>query len=58
MVYADMDKVLIVRKLREDTGEPMMHCKKALIASDWDYEKAKQWLKDNPYPLHRLDGGF
>ena len=58
MVYADKKYVDMVRKLREETGNPMMHCKKALIASDWDYEKAKQWLKENPYPIYRLDGGF
>ena len=35
----------IVKKLRNETGAGMMNCKKALIESDGDYEKAVKSLK-------------
>ncbi len=34
-----------VKALRELTGVGMMDCKKALVASDGDIEKAKDWLR-------------
>ena len=38
-------KAIDVKKLREDTNAGMMDCKKALIESDGDFEKAKTILK-------------
>lgn len=35
-----------VKKLREITGVGMMDCKKALEASDGDYDKAIDWLRE------------
>jgi elongation factor Ts len=34
-----------VMRLREDTGAGMMDCKKAMVESNGDFEKAKEWLK-------------
>ena len=39
-------KAIDVKKLREDTTAGMMDCKKALIESDGDFEKAKTILKE------------
>ncbi len=39
-------KAIDVKKLREDTNAGMMDCKKALIESDGDFEKAKTILKE------------
>ena len=39
-------KAIDVKKLREDTNTGMMDCKKALIESDGDFEKAKTILKE------------
>ena len=35
-----------VKELREVTGVGMMDCKKALVASDGDMEKAVEWLRE------------
>jgi elongation factor Ts len=35
----------IVKELREATGAGMMDCKKALLETDGDIEKAKEWLR-------------
>lgn len=32
----------VIEKLRNETGRSLMDCKKALIASDWNYEEAKK----------------
>ena len=34
-----------VKQLREVTGAGMMDCKRALDASEGDFEKAKEWVK-------------
>jgi len=34
-----------VRALREATGAGMMDCKRALEATNGDFEKAKDWLR-------------
>ena len=39
-------KAIDVKKLRDDTNAGMMDCKKALIESDGDFEKAKTILKE------------
>ena len=39
-------KAIDVKKLREDTNAGMMDCKKALMESDGDFEKAKTILKE------------
>lgn len=36
-----------VKQLREDTGAGMMDCKKALVASDGDMDKAVEFLRKN-----------
>jgi len=35
-----------VQKLREMTGVGMMDCKKALVASEGDFDKAVEWLRE------------
>ena len=35
-----------VKELREMTGVGMMDCKKALVATDGDMEKAVEWLRE------------
>lgn len=42
-----MNVALLVKDLRERTGAGMMDCKKAVIASDGDIEKAIEWLREN-----------
>jgi translation elongation factor EF-Ts len=44
-MFTDFHKNL-VKELREKTGYGMMDCKKALIESDWDMDKAKEWLDE------------
>lgn len=39
-----------VKLLREKTGAGLMECKKALVASDGDFNKAIQYLKDHSGP--------
>lgn len=34
----------LITELRHLTGLGMMYCKKALIYSDWDYDKAIEYL--------------
>ena len=36
----------MVKELREITGSGMMDCKKALAATDGDYDKAIEWLRE------------
>ncbi|MCJ7764891.1 MAG: translation elongation factor Ts [Thiovulaceae bacterium] len=36
----------MVKELRQATDAPMMDCKKALIATDGDFEKAVEWLRE------------
>lgn len=42
-----MDKKLLenIKKLREETGAPLGKCREALLATDGDLEKAKEWLR-------------
>jgi hypothetical protein len=40
----DDEKLLVVKKLREDTGWGIMDCKRALNQSKWNYDNAKSWL--------------
>ena len=35
-----------VKNLREMTGVGMMDCKKALVATDGDMDKAVEWLRE------------
>ncbi|WP_029906477.1 translation elongation factor Ts [Mycoplasmopsis opalescens] len=42
-----MDKMALIKELRDRTNGGMMDCKKALEESDWDVEKAISWLKKN-----------
>lgn len=41
-----MSIVTNVKKLRDDTGSPISDCRQALEDNKGDYEKAKQWLRD------------
>ncbi|MBO6046947.1 MAG: elongation factor Ts, partial [Erysipelotrichaceae bacterium] len=36
----------LVKELREKTGAGMMDCKKALVATEGDMEKAFDWLRE------------
>ena len=36
----------MVKELREKTDAGMMDCKKALVATDGDFEKAVVWLRE------------
>ena len=40
----------MVKELRERTSAGMMDCKKALMASDGDMEKAIEWLRERACP--------
>ncbi|BAH69727.1 hypothetical protein MBIO_0462 [Mycoplasmopsis fermentans PG18] len=42
-----MDKLGLIKELRERTNGGMVDCKKALEESNWDIEKAITWLKSN-----------
>ncbi|WP_027334806.1 translation elongation factor Ts [Mycoplasmopsis felifaucium] len=42
-----MDKMSLIKELRERTNAGMVDCKKALEESDWDIEKAITWLKSS-----------
>ena len=35
----------LVMRLRDVTDAPMMECKKALTATNGDFEKAKEWIR-------------
>ena len=37
----------LVKQLRDLTGAGMMDCKRALVASDGDVERAKDWLREH-----------
>ncbi|NLB10783.1 MAG: translation elongation factor Ts, partial [Clostridiaceae bacterium] len=37
----------MVKELREKTGAGMMDCKRALTATDGDFDKAVNWLREN-----------
>ena len=39
-------KAIDVKKLREETNAGMMDCKKALLESEGDFEKAKLLLRE------------
>jgi elongation factor Ts len=41
----------MVMKLRDETGQPMMDCKKALQESDGNFDKAKQTLREKGIKL-------
>lgn len=41
-------QVEMVKKLRQYTDDGLLRCKQALIETDWDFDKAKQYLKDHP----------
>jgi elongation factor Ts len=36
----------LVKQLRDDTGAPMMDCKRALQETDLDFDEAKRWLRE------------
>jgi len=36
------------RDLQEITSEPLMECKRALVHSDGDVDKALEWLRTRP----------
>lgn len=42
-----MDQVDMVVELRDETGVGMAQCKKALEQSDWDMDRAIEYLKKN-----------
>nr|WP_307925260.1 hypothetical protein [Mycoplasmopsis bovis] len=42
-----MDKMALIKELRERTAAGMSDCKKALEASNWDVEEAISFLKKN-----------
>ena len=44
-------KAIDVKKLREETNAGMMDCKKALLESDGDFEKAKLLLREKGQSL-------
>ena len=44
----------MVRKLREETDEPMMQCKLALYACNGNPEEAKEWLRVGRRLSHRI----
>lgn len=44
---AEINKMALIKELRERTNGGMMDCKSALEASSWNIEKAINWLKEN-----------
>ena len=36
----------LVKQLRDETGAPMMDCKRALQETDLDFDEAKRWLRE------------
>ncbi len=44
---AEINKMALIKELRERTNGGMMDCKNALEASEWNIEKAINWLKEN-----------
>lgn len=42
-----MEKIALIKELRERTNGGMVDCKNALEASNWDIDKAITWLKSN-----------
>lgn len=43
------DQMWLVKQLREETGQGIMFCKKALYKANFDYTKAKNYLKNSNY---------
>ncbi|UUD37079.1 Elongation factor Ts [Mycoplasmopsis californica] len=41
------NKLELIKKIREITDAPMLDCKKSLEESNWDLDKAIQWLNEN-----------
>lgn len=52
-----MVKVSDVKHLREQTGAPMMECKKALAAAGGDFDKAKEILKKRGQKIFEKKAG-
>lgn len=44
----------LVARLRDETNEPMMECKKALVRHDGDYDAALKWLLETPFHIRRM----
>ncbi|MBN3534751.1 translation elongation factor Ts [Mycoplasma procyoni] len=44
---SQINTMALIKELRERTDAPMVDCKKALEASDWNIEKAIAWLQEN-----------
>lgn len=44
---AEVNKMALIKELRERTNGGMMDCKNALEASNWNIDKAIEWLKEN-----------
>lgn len=44
MIIASVDAEKVMR-LREETGAPLLACKKALYCKDGDYEEARAYLQ-------------
>jgi elongation factor Ts len=47
----------LVKQLRDDTGAPMMECKKALVETNGDLEAAKQVLRERGAAVHAKRAG-
>ena len=47
----------MVMKLRDETGLPMMDCKKALQEAGGDFEKAKQTLREEGKKIMAIRSG-
>lgn len=47
-------KAKLVKLLRKETGAGLMDCKKALLETNWDIFKAKEYLKENYSSIHVL----
>lgn len=44
MMVNDVEKKVLVKRLREETGWGLMDCKRALNESNWNIDEAKSWL--------------
>lgn len=52
--FPEQNISVLVRELRETTGEGMMDCKRALMDNNYDIDKAEKWLKETSWQRRKL----
>ena len=54
---SDLEKCMdnfIIQKLREETSAGLLDCKKALEQNNWDFDKAKEYLKSESWKRGKM----